>query len=371
MIFHAHLTLQVREHRLDHEANASLPDLTGWSLSELVLLGGDQLDAEQLHRAVVLGSPEAAVGEKQAAAVAGGQTQGALSLFSGLRPSDVIADGNALAVADHDQANTPHEPALGRAVSVCGLGSKVAPSSTAGIVRAADQGPVHESHLSLGDQLGDHQLGLGDVRRQTTQAPVVLSLIGQVWEPAGQQASDHPRNYRSLGRPVTAWATARAISSWSVMRPGGPGRGIESDVANTYAATTRVSSSAVISCSNHELAGLEALFSCQRHSPAVRVNPHQASSTEANSVTMLTAKFLAGPARAARGPRRARSESAATSGQDGAPAPKCALYVYGICEPPGPATTGHPCPPGSTPNADGGVVCVPEAVVKRAEETEH
>src|SRR5215211_9271753 len=70
--------------------------------------------------------------------------------------------------------------------------------------------------------------------------------------------------------PVAAWATASAISSWSVTSPGGPGRGIESDVANTYAAITRVSSEAHISCSNHEVAGLGALFLCQRPLPAPR-----------------------------------------------------------------------------------------------------
>src|SRR5215211_373333 len=80
--------------------------------------------------------------------------------------------------------------------------------------------------------------------------------------------------------PVAAWATASAISSWSVTSPGGPGRRIESDVANTYAAITRVSSEAHISCSNHEVAGLEALFLCRLALPAASANPHHASSQD-------------------------------------------------------------------------------------------
>jgi hypothetical protein len=66
----------------------------------------------------------------------------------------------------------------------------------------------------------------------------------------------------------------------------------------------------------------------------------------------------------------ARLESAARGEKGSTRQPRCSGYVYGICEPYGPAATGHPCPPGSAPNADGGVVCVPNSVVEEARKHE-
>src|SRR5450830_516439 len=52
---------------------------------------------------------------------------------------------------------------------------------------------------------------------------------------------------------------------------------MDSEQANTYAAMTRVSREASISCSNHEVAELGTLFLCQCPLPAWADNPHQAS----------------------------------------------------------------------------------------------
>lgn len=57
-----------------------------------------------------------------------------------------------------------------------------------------------------------------------------------------------------------------------------------------------------------------------------------------------------GPAQSA-----ARQQRASPSRPPGG---QCVPVGNGVCNGPGPATTGHPCPPGSVPNADGGVVCV-------------
>ncbi|MCA1699224.1 MAG: histidine phosphatase family protein [Actinobacteria bacterium] len=71
----------------------------------------------------------------------------------------------------------------------------------------------------------------------------------------------------------------RASETASVVLPLGPGRGIATPSAKMYAAITRVSSEAVISCSNHEGTGLEALSSSTGRVPASSLaNPHQASS---------------------------------------------------------------------------------------------
>jgi hypothetical protein len=47
----------------------------------------------------------------------------------------------------------------------------------------------------------------------------------------------------------------------------------------------------------------------------------------------------------------------------------CAQIPGGPCEAPGPGVTGHSCPPGSVPNADGGVVCVPQSLIEEKNTT--
>lgn len=44
----------------------------------------------------------------------------------------------------------------------------------------------------------------------------------------------------------------------------------------------------------------------------------------------------------------------------------CLPVGGGVCLAPGPGATGQACPAGSVPNADGGVVCVPQSIVQRA-----
>ena len=48
---------------------------------------------------------------------------------------------------------------------------------------------------------------------------------------------------------------------------------------------------------------------------------------------------------------------------------ECVEVGEGLCEVPGPGPsgTGHSCPSGSVPNADGGVVCVPESLIHERE----
>jgi len=87
--------------------------------------------------------------------------------------------------------------------------------------------------MPIGDQLSDAELHRCYPRRQAPQAPVVLRLVGQIGEESRQQASDRPQELAVETKPVTAWATASAISSSSVTLPAGPVRGIDSEQANT------------------------------------------------------------------------------------------------------------------------------------------
>ena len=52
------LALEVGEHRLDDEANTGLFKLGRRSFAEAVALGGDELDAEELERALELAPPK-------------------------------------------------------------------------------------------------------------------------------------------------------------------------------------------------------------------------------------------------------------------------------------------------------------------------
>ena len=84
-----------------------------------------------------------------------------------------------------------------------------------------------------------------------------------------------PRNWRSDGIPIDACATAERDQLRVRGRPSGPRTRTAASSANTYAATTRVSSDADNSCSNHEGTGLEALSSSHHPVPAhqTRIKP--------------------------------------------------------------------------------------------------
>src|SRR5450830_813687 len=97
MILHAHLALERREHRLDHEADARLVDLRRRALAEPVPCGHDELDADQLEALVMLTTAVTGVGEEQAAGVRAGEGKDALTLILIGRPQ-VIAQQGATAV---------------------------------------------------------------------------------------------------------------------------------------------------------------------------------------------------------------------------------------------------------------------------------
>ncbi len=73
--------------------------------------------------------------------------------------------------------------------------------------------------------------------------------------------------------------------------------------------------------------------------------------------------------------RRAAARAAAAEAQRKADQEQrhgnpCVIKVDGACEAEGPGITGQPCPPGSEPNADGGVVCVPHSLVEKRSQEE-
>jgi len=112
VLFQAHLALEVGEDALDHETDACLCDLAGGTWAWPVALGCDEPDVDQLHAVAVLLTPEALISEQRAAGVCGSELQGTFALLPGLGTCEVLADGDALRVADEHQAHTPHEQAL-------------------------------------------------------------------------------------------------------------------------------------------------------------------------------------------------------------------------------------------------------------------
>lgn len=65
--------------------------------------------------------------------------------------------------------------------------------------------------------------------------------------------------------------------------------------------------------------------------------------------------------------RRAAAVTAAAAAQPPtATTSPCLQVGGGVCQVAGPGATGHACPAGSVPNADGGVVCVPQSAIQQA-----
>jgi hypothetical protein len=66
---------------------------------------------------------------------------------------------------------------------------------------------------------------------------------------------------------------------------------------------------------------------------------------------------------------RRRAAAASNSRASSTNTHECVEVGEGLCEVPGPGPngTGHACPSGSVPNADGGVVCVPESLIHERE----
>lgn len=59
----------------------------------------------------------------------------------------------------------------------------------------------------------------------------------------------------------------------------------------------------------------------------------------------------------------AAAATAVATQQSSSSTPACLPVGGGVCLAPGPGATGQPCPAGSVPNADGGVVCVPQNAI--------
>src|SRR5450830_1968038 len=153
MVLQAHLALERREHRLDDEADARLDDLCGRALAEPVLVGHDELDADQPEAGLVLTAALTGVGEEQAAGVCAGEGEHALTLVLARRPQ-VVAERRPVAVADEEQAHAPVPAALGGAVAVGGLAGELALAGAAGVVGTGEEGAVDEAHAAAGDELG-------------------------------------------------------------------------------------------------------------------------------------------------------------------------------------------------------------------------
>src|SRR5450756_1288007 len=201
MVLQAHLALEGREHRLDDEAAAGLADLCGRALAEPVLVGHDELDADQPEAGLVLTAALTGVGEQQAAGVRAGELKHALTLVLARRPQ-VVAERRPVAVADEEQAHAPVPAALGGAVAVGGLAGEPALAGAAGVVRAGKQGAVGEAHAAAGEKLGEAELHPRDLRRQAPQAAAQLRLTRQLREAARQQAPDRAEEL-AVGDPVS------------------------------------------------------------------------------------------------------------------------------------------------------------------------
>lgn len=74
-------------------------------------------------------------------------------------------------------------------------------------------------------------------------------------------------------------------------------------------------------------------------------------------------------AEAGRAEAKRRAEAGSSKPTSSGNTHECVEVGEGLCEVPGPGAngTGHSCPSGSVPNADGGVVCVPESLVHERE----
>jgi hypothetical protein len=128
-----------------------------------------------------------------------------------------------------------------------------------GVFGAGDQRAVGEPDPPLRDQLGDRQLNGRDAGREPPQPAVVLRLVGQAGKEAGQPEADQAEE---LAVRVDAHCRLRHRERDQLPVGDLPRRAAARNpqrIGEHVAAITRVSSEAVISCSNHEVAGLEAL----------------------------------------------------------------------------------------------------------------
>ncbi len=137
----------------------------------------------------VLAAPQAFVRDQRASRMGGGQlTHRLVLLFVGR--DERVPERHSVAVGHQDETHPPHVLALGGAVAVGGSAREFAAALAASVVGNPEQGAVRDPQTTLRDQLRDPQLHGRERRREPTQTPVVLRLLGQVGKPAGQHLAD-------------------------------------------------------------------------------------------------------------------------------------------------------------------------------------
>ena len=140
----------------------------------------------------------------------------------------------------------------------------------AGVVGAGDQRPVGEPRLppeAISSATPSWTMPKLEGELNPPQATVVLRLVGQVRKPARKPVGDHAQELAIRADPRRCLGDGERDQLRVGDLPWGPGRGIAAN-GEHVSCETRVSSEAVISCSNHEVAGLEALSSfCARLLP--------------------------------------------------------------------------------------------------------
>ena len=276
VVFEAHLAFEVGDRRLDHEPDAGQPLLAGEVGGGCVCGRGEDRDVLQSKRLARIRVPTGPC--RRSACSRGGRSSAHAPART---PSRWRRRASSRPARPCDRSMStrriaPHELALGGAVAVGGvpansLRRRAARRSwrrrsacrrrSAPVPRRPARRPAAarpRSRASTGAAGGCTATGQGrcgnqpgsDLGDQTEE----LAIGGHARSPPAPPPS--------------------ATSSASVIFPLGPGRGIASSSANTYAATTRVSSEAVISCSNHEGTGLEALSSSPYRVPAHELQTH-------------------------------------------------------------------------------------------------
>jgi hypothetical protein len=113
------------------------------------------------------------------------------------------------------------------------VSGKGAAGSAAGVVGTGEQRAVGKPHGATGKKLGDASCTVAICGTRRRRRRLNCDCSGRWGKQPGSRRGLAPRNWRSETRPVTAWATASAISSASVTLPAGPGRGIDSEQAKT------------------------------------------------------------------------------------------------------------------------------------------
>ena len=144
VLFEAHLAFEVGEQRLDDQPQASLADLGVGVSGRAVAVGSDHRDAMRATSFRVLRptSPCRRTGCSRGGRRRARERSGILGVVGG---DEVVADGDAVGVADEDEAHAPDILALGRAVAEGRAGQRTRcgsrSSSRGAEYRRAPEGP--------------------------------------------------------------------------------------------------------------------------------------------------------------------------------------------------------------------------------------